>query len=155
MIDQDELFDEEKESFLIFNLENSSYAFHSADVNKVHPQVPVTFIPGCPDYVLGIIHIRGDIESVINLRTIFGLKNSKTKKTSRILIVEKDSFKTGILVDSIEDIADIPVSQISPVMSTLPDRIKAVAKGEFDFKDHHTIIIDATALAQQISKVRS
>ena len=67
---QDELFDEQKESFLIFTLDNSRQALHSSQVKKVQPNLPITFIPGCPDYVLGIIHIRGDIEAVINLRTI-------------------------------------------------------------------------------------
>ncbi len=142
--------EEKYENFLVCSLDNTLFAFHSTYITKVEPYVHITYVPGCPEYVLGVIHIRGKIESVLDLRTILGLVKKEPDSKSRIILFKTDKLDSGFLVDSVEDIVSIPQSALQQPLSSLPDAIKLLISGEFHHKNKHIVILDMDKLSEEI-----
>ena len=74
--------------------------------------IDIAPVPGAPNYVLGIINLRGNVVTVIDTRSRFGLATVETNEESRIIIIETMGQTLGLLVDSIAEVADILQSQI-------------------------------------------
>ena len=144
------LEEEEHENFLICSLDDTLFAFHSTYITKVEPYVHITYVPGCPEYVLGVIHIRGKIESVLDLRIILKLAKKEPDAKSRIILFKTDKLDSGFLVDSVEDFVSIPQSAVQQPLSSLPDTIKLLISGEFHHQDRHIVILDMDKLSEKI-----
>jgi purine-binding chemotaxis protein CheW len=77
----------------------------------------ITEIPNAPDFVEGVINLRGNIIPVLDLRKRLRMRSSKpdgTKPGTRILVVEIDDNITGFIVDSVAKVITVPASRISP-----------------------------------------
>ena len=69
-------------------------------------------VPGAPGYVLGIINLRGNVVTVIDTRTRFGLQSAEVTDNSRIVIIEAEKQVIGILVDSVAEVVYLRTSEI-------------------------------------------
>ena len=135
--------EEEKVKLVIFSLADDYYAFNGSEVKEIIiPPGDISYVPGAPDYVLGVINVRGDIESVVAINTFLALPESKKTSRSRIAIAVKGGVRSGIMVDSIEDVLDVPVSGIKPPLSTLDAFKKECVTGELIFKGKNVTILD-------------
>lgn len=101
--------EEKKVKLLIFTLSGAYHAFYGGDAKEILPVSRIFPVPGSPDYIPGVVNVRGDIQPVIDIHMFMGLKKSEA---NRIIIVEKQGIHTGILVDSVVDVIDVPVGSI-------------------------------------------
>ena len=143
--------EEEKVKVVIFSLHNDLYAFSGESVKELLPPMAVYYVPGSPEFIPGVINVRGQIESVLNINRFLGLPDSAGVQTRRIALTEKDGIRSGILVDSVEDVADIPVSSIKPPLDTLSTSIKEFVSGEFVFQDRLIILLDIGRIFKKIT----
>ena len=134
--------EEEQVKIVVFSLLNDNYAFYGNDIKEILPLTKIFYVPGSPDYILGIINVRGDIESVININKFLGLPDFKNSQKNRIAMAEKDGIRSGILVESIEDVLDVPVSSIKPPLSMLDKTIKEFIGGEMIYKSKNVTLLD-------------
>jgi purine-binding chemotaxis protein CheW len=95
-----------------FTLEDETYGMNVMQVQEVLREVEVAPVPGAPDYVLGIINLRGNVVSVIDARTRFGLQPKESDDMSRIIVIEAQQQILGILVDSVAEVVDINPDEI-------------------------------------------
>lgn len=95
-----------------FTLEDETYGMNVMQVQEVLREVEVAPVPGAPDYVLGIINLRGNVVSVIDARTRFGLQPKESDDMSRIIVIEAQQQILGILVDSVAEVVDIEHDEI-------------------------------------------
>jgi len=102
-------------------------------VQEINRQLDVTDVPQAPECVRGVINLRGEVTTVIDLRTILGLEQTAVTRTSRNLIVNSQGESVGFLVDKISDIVAVQSDQISPA----PTNIKGV-QGKY-FTGVHTL----------------
>lgn len=104
--------------FLTFTLAEELYAVEVAQVQEVLSEMPLTVIPRMPDYMKGVINIRGKVVPVVDLRTKFGLpETEKTVDTSIIVMdlhTEDTSVTVGCLTDSVQEVLDIDEETIQP-----------------------------------------
>ena len=104
--------------FLTFTLAEELYAVEVAQVQEVLSESPLTVIPRMPDYMKGVINIRGNVVPVVDLRTKFGLpETDKTVDTSIIVMdlhTEDTMVTVGCLTDSVEEVLDIAEENIQP-----------------------------------------
>lgn len=133
---------EEKVKVVIFLLHGDRFAFFGESVKELLPPMAVYFVPGSPGFITGVINIRGQIESVLSMNSFLGLSDAKDTRRSRIVLAEKDGIRSGVLVDSVEDVADISVNSIKPPLDTLSTSIKEFVSGEFFYQDHLIIMLD-------------
>ena len=95
-----------------FTLEDEIYGINVMQVQEVLREVEVAPVPGAPDYVLGIINLRGNVVSVIDARTRFGLPVKASDETTRIIVIEAQQQIIGILVDSVAEVVDVKRDEI-------------------------------------------
>lgn len=95
-----------------FTLDDETYGINVMQVQEVLRVTEIAPVPGAPHYVLGIINLRGNVVSVIDTRTRFGLMNKEADDATRIIIIEAQSQIIGILVDSVAEVVDIERGEI-------------------------------------------
>ncbi|MDJ0882408.1 MAG: chemotaxis protein CheW [Gammaproteobacteria bacterium] len=95
-----------------FTLEEEIYGINVMQVQEVLREIEVAPVPGAPDYVLGIINLRGNVVSVIDARTRFGLPSKESDDMTRIIVIEAQNQIIGILVDSVAEVVDIETDEI-------------------------------------------
>jgi len=135
--------EEEKIELVIFSLADDYYAFYGTNVKEILPYEEITYVPGCPDFIIGIINVRGDIESVISIHKLLGIQEKKTDKKFRIIMAVHEDILSGILVDSVEDVIEVPVSYIKHPISTLDKKIKDfTVGGEMIYEKKYVNILD-------------
>ncbi len=132
----------EKVKLVIFSLASHCYAFQGSDIKEILPFQTIHFVPGCPDFILGIINVRGDIESVLNLHKILGFAATEPNHRSRIIIGAKNGIRSGILVDAVDHVIDVPVNRIHPPIATLDKAIRAFVSGETTYDNENITILD-------------
>jgi len=108
---------------LLFRLGEEWYAFPIDGVREIYNDYAFTRIPRVPDYILGVVNVRGEIVSVTDLGTMIRVP-SRTQYAGVLelpssIIVANDRCVTAIVVDEIGDIIDVPRSDVEPALSTL------------------------------------
>lgn len=134
--------EEEQVKIVVFSLLNDNYAFYGSDIKEILSLTKIFYVPSAPDYILGIINVRGDIESVIDINKFLGLPDFKNTPKSRIAMAEKNGIRSGILIESIEDVIDIPVSSIKQPLSTLDKTVREFVAGELIYKNKNVTLLD-------------
>ena len=111
-----------------FSLSEEEYAIDAHFIHSIkdteQDNLTVFAVPGVPNYIVGVINLRGEIISVINLKVFFTLPDEKKKSITKIIIVECEDVRVGFLVDSVHGIADFPVAEIQPALATI-EKIKS------------------------------
>ncbi len=98
--------------WVTFQLENETYGINVMQVQEVLRYTEIAPVPGAPEYVLGIINLRGNVVTVIDTRCRFGLMPSEVSDNSRIVIIEAEKQVIGILVDSVAEVVYLRASEI-------------------------------------------
>ena len=83
-------------------------------VQEINRQADITPVPNAPEHVRGVINLRGDVATVIDLRTILGLEKIEKSEENRNLIVHSQGESIGLWVDRISDILTLDAEDISP-----------------------------------------
>lgn len=98
--------------FVTFRLADETYGIVVMQVQEVLRVTEIAPVPGAPNYVLGIINLRGNVVTVIDTRSRFGLPAKENDDATRIVIIEAERQVIGILVDSVAEVVDLHQSQI-------------------------------------------
>lgn len=142
--------EEERVKVMIFLSGGNRYAFYGDNIKEILPLCDISWVPGLPEYLPGLINIRGDIESVIDIRLFLGEEKADPLK-SHIAMAKCGDFHSGIMIDSIEDVVDIPLSSIKPPLSTLNGAARDLVIGEIEHGDEMVTLLDIEKLASKIS----
>ena len=110
------------QQYATFHVGNLLLGVDIRQVQEINRQLEVTDVPQAPKSVRGVINLRGEVTTVIDLRTILGLEQTEVTRSSRNLIVNSKGESIGFLVDKISDIVALKSDQISPA----PTNIKGV-----------------------------
>ena len=98
--------------WVTFNLGEETYGVNVMQVREVLRYSEIAPVPGAPSYVLGIINLRGNVVTVIDTRSRFGLYPSDVTDNTRIVIIETEQQVIGILVDSVAEVVYLRASEI-------------------------------------------
>ncbi len=104
-----------------FRIAEERYAVESLLVREVLPLRNMTPLPCTPDFVLGIINVRGQILSVVDLRTFFELPRHGLRATDRVLILHNADMEFGVLAEAIDGARHIQKRDIRPALPTMTD----------------------------------
>jgi purine-binding chemotaxis protein CheW len=98
--------------WVTYKLGEETYGINVMQVQEVLRHTEIAPVPGAPEYVLGIINLRGNVVTVIDTRSRFGLPWSDISDNTRIVIIESDEQVVGILVDSVAEVVYLRSSEI-------------------------------------------
>jgi len=111
---------EQMRQIVVFRLSREWYGVEITKVKEVIKVGKITYLPSSPDYIAGIVNLRGKILSVTDLKTLLGLPHEDPTDKSRIIAVESGMLETGFLVDEVVESIEVPVSKVEPALLTLP-----------------------------------
>lgn len=97
---------------IVFGLANEEYGIEVEKVRTIERMLPITRVPKTPAFVKGVINLRGIVLPVIDLRGRFGLQETESTESSRIIIVAVNDLEVGFIVDSANDVTDIDSDSI-------------------------------------------
>jgi len=104
--------------YLTFQAGNENLAISILDVKEIIEINTITDVPMTPDYIRGVINLRGNVVSVIDLSARLGRQSSEITKRSCIVLVQveykEDAQLLGMLVDAVDEILEIPEANIMP-----------------------------------------
>lgn len=115
IVSEDEIEEVEKDQFLVFSIDSQEYAIQAMNVQEISRIMPTTKIPNAPSYIEGIMNLRGKLGSVINFRRKFRFAEIESDEDTRLIIVERTNFPTGIIVDSVAEVIRIPEETVQPM----------------------------------------
>jgi purine-binding chemotaxis protein CheW len=98
-----------------FTLASENYGIDSAFVIEVYKLKDLTLLPGAPDYITGIVSIRGNIIAVVDLKKFFDLPAKGLGELDKVIILSDSNMEFGILTDSVLGIKAIFQDEILPV----------------------------------------
>lgn len=113
--------------FLTFTLAGEQYAVDVAQVREVLAEMELTRIPRMPEYLKGVINIRGSVVPVVDLRTKFGLPEGERTVDTSVIVMDVESaagsITVGCLADSVQEVVDISVDEVenAPTLGTTID----------------------------------
>ncbi|NNV05000.1 chemotaxis protein CheW [Geobacillus sp. C56-T2] len=99
---------------IAFRLKDEEYALPVQYVRSIEKMQPITRVPGTPQYVKGVINLRGVVTPIIDLRERFGFAPEPYNEQTRIMIAALDDVEVGFIVDAANDVLDLPASSIEP-----------------------------------------
>ena len=137
---------EEVFQWVTFKLENEVYGVNVMQVQEVLRYTEIAPVPGAPDYVLGIINLRGNVVTVIDTRLKFGLMPAEVTDSSRIIIIEAEKQVVGILVDSVAEVVYLKASEIDPAPSVGTEESARFIQGVSNRKEDLLILVDLNKL---------
>ena len=109
---QNQTKDDEVLQYVTFRLDDETYGINVMQIQEVLRYSEIAPVPGSPDYVLGIINLRGNVVTVIDTRRRFGLNDADATDSSRIVVMESADQVMGILVDSVAEVVYLKSSEI-------------------------------------------
>jgi purine-binding chemotaxis protein CheW len=95
-----------------FKVGRETYGVPIKSLHEIVRVPEITAVPDAPDYLEGVINLRGKIVSVMDLRKRFGEKQSSLKRQNRILVVEHSGRLAGLIVDSASEVLKIPADAV-------------------------------------------
>jgi purine-binding chemotaxis protein CheW len=116
--------------YLTFRLGQEIFAIEVAKVREVLDLSPITAIPRTPEFMSGVINLRGSVVPVVDLRLCFEMARTESTRNTCIVVVEvlldNDSIVIGALADSVEEVIDLDPDHIQP-----PPRIGTRIRTDF------------------------
>lgn len=123
-----------------FLLANEKYGIETSFVEEVHQLKELTFIPCTSPIILGVINIRGQIISIVDIKKFFELPEKGLTDLNRVIIIQNEEMQFGLLADSILGVSQIAVDELQSELPTLKGIGKDFFKG---LSKQNTIILDA------------
>lgn len=131
----------ETRQYLTFKLGNEIFATDVAKVREVLDLTTITAIPRTPEFMAGVINLRGSVVPVVDLRLCFEMSKTESTRNTCIVVVEvmleNDATVIGALADSVEEVIDLDPEQIQPAprigMQIRTDFIKGMGKRDTQF----------------------
>ncbi|OIJ17855.1 chemotaxis protein CheW [Anaerobacillus alkalidiazotrophicus] len=117
---------------IVFQLKDEEYGVEVSQVRSIERIQHITRVPRTPDFVKGVINLRGVVTPIINLRNRFDLEEIETTDSTRIIIVAVGEMEVGLIVDAANDVVDISTNIVEPPPEVVggieADYLRGVAK---------------------------
>ncbi|MBD1389837.1 chemotaxis protein CheW [Neiella sp. HB171785] len=138
--------DDQVLQWVTFRLDNETYGINVMQVQEVLRYTEIAPVPGAPDYVMGIINLRGNVVTVIDTRSRFGLQSADVTENSRIVIIEAEKQVIGILVDSVAEVVYLRSSEIDSAPNVGTEDSAKFIQGVSNRDDELLILVDLNKL---------
>lgn len=145
--------EEEHLEVVEFSLANERYAIESSYIRQVYPLREFTPLPGTPPFVLGIVNVRGQLLSVIDLKKFFDLPERGLTDLNKVIVVRAGPMELGILADGIVGVKALPLREIQEPLPTFTgiraEYLRGIAKDRLIVLEAGRILSDRTIVVHE------
>jgi purine-binding chemotaxis protein CheW len=129
-----------------FQVGRETYGVSITSLHEIVRVPEITAVPDAPDYLEGVINLRGKIVSVMDLRKRFGEKHRALNKQNRILVVEHSGRLAGLIVDSASEVLKIAAEDVEPAPAVFQDGALNCVTGLGKVKGRLVVLLDVNKL---------
>lgn len=142
--------EDELVELVFFTLSDRFFACYGVDAKEILPVLKINFIPGAPSHLLGVVNVRGDIESVLDLNRVLGLPPQSRTSKNRIIIAESAGLRSGILTGAVHDVIYVPKNTIHPPLASLAEKIKGYVAGETRYNTSEVTLLNISQIFKDV-----
>jgi purine-binding chemotaxis protein CheW len=155
--DDEEDEDTQKDKFLTFTVGKEDYGLEIYHVTEIIGIQKITEVPDMPDYVKGVINLRGKVIPIMDLRKRFKFEERAYDDRTCIVVVNINDTSLGLVVDKVKEVYDIPEKDIQPPPEIAEGNRQFFIRGLGKVEDDVKILLDAEKLLSRndLSKVSS
>ncbi|HUO61086.1 MAG TPA: chemotaxis protein CheW [Candidatus Acidoferrales bacterium] len=132
-----------------FRVGKENFGVPIGTVHEIVRMMEVTAVPDSPEYIEGVINLRGKIIPVVDLRKRFGESEIASNKKNRILVAEIQERLVGLLVDAASEVIKIPPEQIEPPPNVFEEGELNYVTGVGKLNGRLIILIDLSKILQR------
>lgn len=135
---------------VVFDLDNEEYGVEIGQVREIIKMEEISKIPRTPDYIEGVINLRGQVTTVISLRKKFGLEQKEVDQYTRIIVAEIDGLTLGITVDAVNEVLKLPTKNIEPTPAIVANDVDTrYMRGIGKLDDRLLILLDINRIMNE------
>jgi purine-binding chemotaxis protein CheW len=131
-----------------FQVGRETYGVPITSLHEIVRVPEITAVPDAPEYVEGVINLRGKIVSVLDLRKRFGEKQVTRSRRNRILVVEHNGKLAGLMVDSASEVLKIPGAEVEPPPAVFQEGSLNCVTGLGKHKGRLIVLLDMVRLLE-------
>ncbi len=132
-----------------FRIGRETFAVPIDLVHEIVRVPDITAVPDAPDYIEGVINLRGKIVSIVDLRKRFGEKEITRNKKNRILVVEVETKHVGLIVDSASEVLKIPHADVDAPPNVFEEGELNYVTGVGKLNHRLIILVDLSKILQK------
>ena len=125
-----------------FKLGSEEYGVDIAQVQEINRMVAVTHVPRAPQFMEGVINLRGQLIPIIDLRARFGMPRTEHTKSTRIVVTEVGAKRVGMVVDSVSEVLRLATDQIEDAPEMITGVETEYIRGVGKIEDRLIILLD-------------
>jgi purine-binding chemotaxis protein CheW len=129
-----------------FQVGRETYGVSITSLHEIVRVPEITAVPDAPDYMEGVINLRGKIVSVIDLRKRLGEVQVAPNRRNRILVVEHNARLSGLIVDSASEVLKIPTEDVEPAPHEFQEGGLNCVTGLAKYKGRLIVLLDMAKL---------
>jgi purine-binding chemotaxis protein CheW len=145
--EKQELTREDKRELVTFELHEQRFGVDIQDVNEVKNIPGYTEVFHTPEFLVGVVNLRGDIIALLDIGLFFQMPRT-TVEGQKMIILEHDNQEAGIVADSMHDVHLIPEDELQPPPPTISGISSKWIEGVINVNDEPWIILDIPAIFQ-------
>lgn len=130
------------EKNVVFQIGEGLYSIPLEEVSQITRYENVTGVPTAPAFVDGVINVGGDVIPVVNLRARFALERVELTRKNRVIIVQKQDTRYGLLVDSVREILDLDKDSVAPEAASVFGMKSEFVRGIVKIRDYLLVLLD-------------
>jgi purine-binding chemotaxis protein CheW len=138
-----------------FQIGRETYGVPITSLHEIVRVPEITAVPDAPDYLEGVINLRGKIVSVMDLRKRFGVKQVALKKGNRILVVEHSGKLAGLIVDSASEVVKISSEDVEAPPAAFQEGGLNCVTGLGKFRGRLIVLLDMNKLLAPASLLQA
>lgn len=138
--------DDHEIQWIRFKLAEEAYGIAARQVNEVIRVGDITPVPGAAEQILGIVNLRGNVVTVLDMRTLLGIDSIPIDDDSRIIIVDSHGQMVGLLVDSVAEVVYLRASEIEVAPKVGKDEGSCLVQGVHSSDAGLLIMVDIAPL---------
>jgi len=159
--EESELIDRQKNKkkvrVLSFSLGEENYCIDIKSAKETVKLSRITTVPNAPKFIVGVINLRGEIISLIDIGYFFGLNKLEKKEAGKVIISDINGPLTGVLVDKIKNTLDIEQDLIQSPLASIKESLATYTKGQVQLDKEILIFLDLKKLlgCEQIKRLKT
>jgi purine-binding chemotaxis protein CheW len=132
-----------------FQVGRETYGVPITSLHEIVRVPEITAVPDAPEYIEGVINLRGKIVSVIDLRKRFGLEHVAPARQNRILVLEHHGRLSGLIVDAASEVIKIPAADVEPSPTVFQESGLNCVTGLGKYQGRLIVLLDMAKLLER------
>lgn len=138
---------------VVFRLDNEEYGVDIMKVNVIEKYQEIVKVPNSPEYIEGIINLRGEILPIFSLRKKFKLQPKEIDESTKIIVVFLGEMKVGFIVDSVSQIINIEETQLEPAPRIVTGVNRRYIQSVAKIEERMVVLLDVDLILEDEEKL--